>query len=99
MFWMICAVGSKRAVGIVLLGNGSRTAAPFTFRVVDGSKISFWQTIWLFGSGPLHVPVMAAAKFPPRCSAVGTIPCVLVVTALWRNCSKLKKKNVLSWPL
>src|SRR5271163_3712042 len=100
---MICAVGSIMLAGSALLGNGLATVAPFTTRRVVGLKISFGHTAWPAGSGPLQGLIKpgtrSGAKFPARSAAVGTIVCVLVVKLFCRNCSKLKKKKVLSWPL
>src|SRR5579871_1902339 len=96
---MISAVGSKLVAGMVLLGNGVRTTEPLTTRLLAGSKISLKQTIWPAGSGPLQVGLRAARKFPLRWAAVGEIATVLLMVELWRNCSKLKKKKLLSCPL
>src|SRR5215472_17719068 len=97
---MMAAVGSIRFVGILLPGKGSLTVMPLTTRVVLGSKTSLRQIELLTGStvgGTVaQFVVSAALKSPLRCAAVGTTPIVLVMNADWRNCSKLKKKNVLS---
>src|SRR6516165_308525 len=99
---MMAAVGSIRVTGILLPGNGVRTVLPFTTWLVSGSKISFRHTGWPRGSGALHavlVGLKAPLKSPARMAAVGTTPTVLVMKADWRNCSKLKKKKLLSRPL
>src|SRR5690349_19794190 len=97
---MTAAVGSIEVVGTLFPGNGSLTVTPFTTRVLAGSKTSFWQIELLMGStlaGTVaQVPVSAALKSPVSCAAVGTMPTVLLMEADWRNCSKLKKKKLLS---
>ena len=85
-------------IGIVLLAKGVRSWSAIHGCWVVGLKISLRQIIRSVGV-LLQVVESAALKFPPRWAAVGTMPTELLVNELWRNCSKLKKKNVLSWPL
>src|SRR6476620_3790974 len=100
---MIFAVGSIRVGSILLPGKGSLTVMPLTARVVFGSKTWLRQMELLTGSTVgatvAHWPVRAALKSPVRCAAVGTMATVLLMVAACRNCSKLKKKKLLSWPL
>src|ERR1700679_3599409 len=97
--WRYNATGSIRVMGTLLLGNGLSVILPFTTVLEFGSKI--WPTGETefkpgIGKGPND---SAAPKFPLSWAVVGMVAIPLFVTVLWRNCSKLKKKKVLSLPL
>ena len=63
------ATGLIRSAGITLPGNGSRTMAPLTVRVVSGSKIT---TGWPFA-------FRVCEKSPARSRAVGSVNTLLRV--------------------
>ena len=73
MAWIFNATGSRRVVGIVLLGNGVRVTWPFTVWLVSGSKIMFSAMDPPATLVPSARPVKASLKFPVRISAVGTV--------------------------